>query len=52
MKPLFHPYQTHPHPDHLGSIVQRFSLGIKEHDNNTQTLSSKEQETGQTLCPT
>lgn len=33
MKPLFHPYQTHPHPDYLGSFVQRFSLKIKERDN-------------------
>lgn len=50
MKPLFHPYQTHPHPDHLGSIVQRFSLGIKEHDNTHKHFSSEEPETGDKHC--
>lgn len=32
MKTLSQPYQTHPHPNHLGSFVQQFSLGIKKHD--------------------
>lgn len=32
MKPPFCPYQTHSHPNLLGSIVQQFSLGIKEQD--------------------
>lgn len=30
--PFFCPYQTHSHPNLLGSIVQQFSLGIKEED--------------------
>lgn len=44
MKPLFHPYQTHPHPDHLGSFVQQFSLGIKEHDDTNTFFEDPEME--------
>lgn len=35
----FLPYETPPHTDHLGSFVQRFSLGIKEHDDTDQDFS-------------
>lgn len=45
----FCPYQTHSHPNHLGSIVQQFSLGIKEHDDR-QKVSLEDPETEDRHC--
>lgn len=41
----FRPYQTHPHADHLGSFVQQFSLGIKEHDDTDKHFRTQRHRT-------
>lgn len=50
-KTPFHPYQTPPHPDHLGSIVRGFILGRKEHDDTDDHFPLMTQRTEDTLCP-